>query len=47
MIFAAMAETGATPAETYMIGDSRFDMEMAAAAGVNANRRGPGAIAPG
>lgn len=36
MIFAAMDEIGATPEETYMIGDSRYDMEMAAAAGVHA-----------
>ncbi len=36
MILAAMAETGAAPAATFMIGDTRFDMEMAAAAGVRA-----------
>jgi phosphoglycolate phosphatase len=36
MILAAMAETGVAPAATYMIGDTRFDMEMAASAGVRA-----------
>lgn len=34
MILRAMRETGASPAETFMIGDSSFDMEMAVAAGV-------------
>lgn len=34
MIAAAMAETGAAPAETVMIGDTSFDMQMAAQAGV-------------
>ncbi|MGR3502996.1 HAD-IA family hydrolase [Pseudaestuariivita sp.] len=34
MILAAMAATGVTPAQTVMIGDTSFDMEMAAAAGV-------------
>lgn len=34
MILQAMAETGMTPAQTVMIGDTGFDMEMAAAAGV-------------
>ncbi|MBO9472773.1 HAD-IA family hydrolase [Shimia sp. R10_1] len=34
MIETAMLETGATAAETVMIGDTSFDMEMAAAAGV-------------
>ena len=36
MILAAMAEAGATPAATYMIGDTSFDMAMAASAGVHA-----------
>ncbi len=36
MILAAMAETGAAPAATYMVGDTGFDMEMAASAGVRA-----------
>jgi phosphoglycolate phosphatase len=34
MIEQAMAEVGATPADTVMIGDSTFDMAMARAAGV-------------
>jgi phosphoglycolate phosphatase len=34
MILQAMAETGVTPQDTVMIGDTSFDMEMAAAAGV-------------
>lgn len=34
MILAAMAETGAEPSSTYMIGDTSFDMKMARAAGV-------------
>lgn len=34
MILRAMRETGADPAETFMVGDSSFDMEMAVAAGV-------------
>ncbi len=34
MIERAMAETGATPARTAMVGDSSFDIEMAVAAGV-------------
>lgn len=34
MILQAMAETGAEPARTVMIGDTGFDMEMARAAGV-------------
>lgn len=34
MIEAAMAETGAAPADTVMIGDTAFDIEMAVAAGV-------------
>lgn len=34
MILQAMAETGARPARTLMVGDSSFDMEMAVAAGV-------------
>lgn len=36
MILQAMAETGAEPARTVMIGDTSFDMEMARAAGVAA-----------
>ncbi|WP_186416846.1 HAD-IA family hydrolase [Bosea sp. CS1GBMeth4] len=34
MILRAMAETGAAPERTLMVGDSTFDMEMAVAAGV-------------
>ncbi|PZR91450.1 MAG: HAD family hydrolase [Stutzerimonas stutzeri] len=34
MILRAMAETGASPERTLMVGDSTFDMEMAVAAGV-------------
>ncbi len=34
MILQAMAEAGVGPAQTVMIGDTSFDMEMAAAAGV-------------
>ncbi|MEW9919809.1 HAD-IA family hydrolase [Marimonas sp. MJW-29] len=34
MILQAMADTGVTPSETVMIGDTSYDMEMAAAAGV-------------
>jgi phosphoglycolate phosphatase len=34
MIMAAMAETGIAPDKTFMIGDTRFDMEMAVNAGV-------------
>lgn len=34
MILQAMAEAGTTPAQTVMIGDTSFDMEMAVAAGV-------------
>ena len=34
MILAAMEETGATPRETIMIGDTTYDIEMAVAAGV-------------
>ncbi len=34
MILRAMAETGARPERTLMVGDSTFDMEMAVAAGV-------------
>jgi phosphoglycolate phosphatase len=34
MILRAMAETGALPARTAMVGDSSFDIEMAVAAGV-------------
>ncbi|MGO9674215.1 MAG: HAD-IA family hydrolase [Methylocella sp.] len=36
MILAALAETGAAPAATFMIGDTSFDMAMAASAGVHA-----------
>ncbi|MGR6329795.1 HAD-IA family hydrolase [Sphingomonas sp. XXL09] len=36
MLLAAMAEAGATPAETAMIGDTSFDMVMAKAAGARA-----------
>ena len=34
MILRAMAETGAAPERTAMVGDSSFDIEMAVAAGV-------------
>lgn len=34
MIHAALAETGAQAARTLMVGDTRFDMQMAVAAGV-------------
>ncbi|MCV3273718.1 HAD-IA family hydrolase [Roseobacter sinensis] len=34
MLYQAMAEVGASKAQTVMIGDTSFDMEMAAAAGV-------------
>lgn len=36
MVLRAMAETACAPAETVMIGDTSFDMEMARAAGVTA-----------
>lgn len=36
MLLRAMAETGATAAETVMIGDTTFDIELAVAAGVAA-----------
>ncbi len=36
MIHAALRETGCTPAEAMMIGDTTFDMDMARAAGVRA-----------
>ncbi len=36
MIEAAMAEAGAMPADTVMIGDTVFDIEMAVAAGTRA-----------
>jgi phosphoglycolate phosphatase len=36
MIFQAMADAGAEPARTIMIGDTSYDMEMARAAGVTA-----------
>ena len=36
MLLAAMAEAGAAPAETAMIGDTSFDMAMGKAAGVRA-----------
>lgn len=35
MIYEAMQETGVTPEQTVMIGDTTFDMEMARSAGVN------------
>lgn len=35
MILAALEETGAAPEETYMIGDTTYDMSMARAAGVH------------
>jgi phosphoglycolate phosphatase len=34
MVLRAMAETGATPDETVMVGDTTFDMELGKAAGV-------------
>jgi len=34
MLLAALAETGADPAQAFMIGDSTYDMEMARSAGV-------------
>jgi phosphoglycolate phosphatase len=34
MILAALAETGADPAQAVMIGDTSFDIEMGRAAGV-------------
>lgn len=36
MLYAAMTEAGATPAQTVMIGDTAFDVEMACTAGVRA-----------
>jgi phosphoglycolate phosphatase len=36
MLVLAMAEAGAAPETTAMIGDTSFDMEMARAAGVHA-----------
>ena len=36
MLCAAMAEAGCDPAQTVMIGDTSFDMEMAVAAGATA-----------
>ena len=36
MLEAAMAEAGATPAATVMIGDTTYDIEMARTAGVRA-----------
>jgi phosphoglycolate phosphatase len=36
MLLAALAETGADPAQAVMVGDSTYDMEMARAAGVHA-----------
>jgi phosphoglycolate phosphatase len=36
MLHAAMADAGATPDRTVMVGDTTFDMEMARAAGVGA-----------
>ena len=39
MLEAAMAEAGARPADTVMIGDTVYDIEMARAAGMPCNRR--------
>jgi phosphoglycolate phosphatase len=36
MVEAAMRETGSAPHETWMVGDTSYDMEMACAAGVRA-----------
>jgi phosphoglycolate phosphatase len=36
MLHLAMAETGAVPSDTYMIGDTTYDVDMAVAAGVRA-----------
>ncbi|MCC7321244.1 MAG: HAD-IA family hydrolase [Rubellimicrobium sp.] len=36
MVLAALAETGAAPATTVMVGDTSFDIDMARAAGVRA-----------
>jgi phosphoglycolate phosphatase len=36
MVLQAIAETGADPADTVVVGDTRFDMEMARAAGAGA-----------
>jgi phosphoglycolate phosphatase len=36
MLEEAMRETGSAPAETLMVGDTSFDMEMARAAGARA-----------
>jgi phosphoglycolate phosphatase len=36
MLLQAMAETGVSPAQTVMIGDTAYDMQMAASAGVSA-----------
>jgi phosphoglycolate phosphatase len=36
MLHAAMTEAGATPAQTVVIGDTAYDIEMARAAGVRA-----------
>ena len=36
MLLRAMAETGALPADTIMIGDTTFDIEMGKAAGAKA-----------
>ena len=36
MLFAAMREVGAKPADTVMVGDTAFDIDMARAAGVRA-----------
>jgi phosphoglycolate phosphatase len=36
MVFAAMRETGATPDDTVVVGDTVFDLEMARAAGARA-----------
>ena len=46
MLEAAMAEAGAAPGETVMIGDTTYDIEMARAAGVRALGVGWGYPAP-
>jgi phosphoglycolate phosphatase len=47
MVLAAMAEVAAGPADTLMIGDTTFDIEMALGAGVSAIGAGWGYHAPG
>ena len=46
MLIAAMAETGAAPEHTVMIGDTAYDMDMARSAGVRAIGVGWGYHAP-